>query len=259
MTNRVNMTTLAKFLGMHHTSVREWHMKGLLERGSDNMFDLQESLRAYYERKFSPETARLNYDSDVPPINHSKAMHYRVKGEILEHKIKIKRYESTETAAIERLVARINANCEQMVSQSIKELTKKLAYMDDMFDVKQLLKKKANDTLQKLSEHATTMECQKGKWVDPELSPEEAKISRIVQSVSELLAPPPMIGISQWADRYRVLSTQNSNEAGRWRTDRVPHMRDVMDAASPYSKTQTITIMSSAQIAKTETLTNIAM
>ena len=34
------------------------------------------------------------------------------------------------------------------------------------------------------------------------------------------LAPDPLLTVSEWADRYRFLSSRASSEAGRYRTDR---------------------------------------
>lgn len=42
--------------------------------------------------------------------------------------------------------------------------------------------------------------------------------------------PPPKLKISEWADRYRMLSRESSAEAGRWSTDRTPYLREIMDA-----------------------------
>jgi phage terminase large subunit GpA-like protein len=36
------------------------------------------------------------------------------------------------------------------------------------------------------------------------------------------LKPDPLLTVSQWADRYRVLSQRASSEPGRWRTGRTP-------------------------------------
>ena len=36
------------------------------------------------------------------------------------------------------------------------------------------------------------------------------------------LKPDPLLTVSEWADRYRVLSQRASSEPGRWRTDRDP-------------------------------------
>ena len=36
------------------------------------------------------------------------------------------------------------------------------------------------------------------------------------------LKPDPLLTVSEWADRYRVLSQRASSEPGRWRTERTP-------------------------------------
>lgn len=44
------------------------------------------------------------------------------------------------------------------------------------------------------------------------------------------LKPPPELTLSQWADRYRMLSAESSAEPGRWHTDKAPYQREIMDA-----------------------------
>ena len=44
------------------------------------------------------------------------------------------------------------------------------------------------------------------------------------------LKPPPAMTLSEWADRYRVLSAESSAEPGRWHTDKAPYQREIMDA-----------------------------
>ena len=48
-------------------------------------------------------------------------------------------------------------------------------------------------------------------------------------------APRPRLTLSQWADVYRVIPRGTSPEAGQWRTDRVPYLREPMDAISDRS------------------------
>jgi phage terminase large subunit GpA-like protein len=65
------------------------------------------------------------------------------------------------------------------------------------------------------------------------------------------LRPEPSLTVSEWADQFRVLG-KNSPEPGRWRTDRVPYMREIMDSLSPYSGVSMVVLMAAAQGAKTE-------
>ena len=71
-----------------------------------------------------------------------------------------------------------------------------------------------------------------------------------------ILKPPPLLTVSEWADANRQLSPESSAEPGRWQTSRAEFQRGVMDAASD-PLIQTIVLMSSAQVGKTEILNNI--
>lgn len=47
-----------------------------------------------------------------------------------------------------------------------------------------------------------------------------------------VLPPPSELSLSEWADAYRVLSSESSAEPGAWVTDKAPYERDIMDAIS---------------------------
>jgi phage terminase large subunit GpA-like protein len=64
--------------------------------------------------------------------------------------------------------------------------------------------------------------------------------------------PDPLLTISQWADKYRWLSQRASAEAGQWRTDRTPYLREIMDCLSPSSHIERTVFMKGAQIGGTE-------
>ena len=64
--------------------------------------------------------------------------------------------------------------------------------------------------------------------------------------------PDPLLTISQWADQYRMLSQRASSEPGRWRTDRTPYLREIMDCLSPTSPMERVIFMKGAQIGGTE-------
>lgn len=84
----------------------------------------------------------------------------------------------------------------------------------------------------------------------------EARTLNLFKRIAKILSPPPKLTVSQWADNYRVLSREASAEPGRWRTERAPYMRDIMDAVND-ANIEEIIIMSSAQVGKTELLLNI--
>lgn len=68
---------------------------------------------------------------------------------------------------------------------------------------------------------------------------------------------PPKRTVSQWADEERVIARGTGPEPGRWRTDRLPLLREPMDAVhDPF--VDVLVWMCSSQAAKTEGLVNIA-
>lgn len=68
---------------------------------------------------------------------------------------------------------------------------------------------------------------------------------------AERMRPRPRLTVSQWADRYRVVPPGTSPEPGQWRTDRVPYLREMLDAISDPS-VERISIMAASQVAKSE-------
>ncbi len=68
----------------------------------------------------------------------------------------------------------------------------------------------------------------------------------------EGLTPDPMLTLSEWADRHRVLSGKSSSEPGRWRTSRTPYLKEIMDCLSPTSPIERIVFMAGGQLGKTE-------
>lgn len=45
-----------------------------------------------------------------------------------------------------------------------------------------------------------------------------------------VLKPPEKLTVSEWADKYRILSELDSASPGHWRTSKTPYLRKVMDA-----------------------------
>ena len=73
----------------------------------------------------------------------------------------------------------------------------------------------------------------------------------IYRRIFSKLKPPPEMKMSDWADQYRRLSQGASAEPGRWRTEKVPHQKEIMDTIADV-KVKKVVVMSSAQIGKTE-------
>jgi phage terminase large subunit GpA-like protein len=70
--------------------------------------------------------------------------------------------------------------------------------------------------------------------------------------IGAALRPPPLLTVSEWADRHRILHGRASSEPGPWRTSRTPYLRDIMDALSAIHPAQKIVLMKGAQVGGTE-------
>ena len=68
----------------------------------------------------------------------------------------------------------------------------------------------------------------------------------------EGLTPDPLLTVSEWADKHRVLSSKAASEPGRWRTSRTPYLREIMDCLSPMSPIERVVFMKGAQVGGTE-------
>jgi phage terminase large subunit GpA-like protein len=67
--------------------------------------------------------------------------------------------------------------------------------------------------------------------------------------------PLPRLTMSQWAERYRVLSPEATANHGPWLNTMVPYLPEIMDAVSDRT-TQEIVVVSPSQAAKTELILN---
>lgn len=61
---------------------------------------------------------------------------------------------------------------------------------------------------------------------------------------------------SQWADKFRVVASGTSPEAGAWRTSRTPYLQEPIDAATD-RRTETVVLCCSSQLGKSEMLLNV--
>lgn len=94
-------------------------------------------------------------------------------------------------------------------------------------------------------------------WSDTIRKAQAKKLAtRLEEAARTSLKPPPKLTVSEWADRYRQLSSESSAEAGRWSTSRAEYQRGMMDAVSD-PNIETVVLMTGAQIGKTELINNV--
>ena len=66
------------------------------------------------------------------------------------------------------------------------------------------------------------------------------------------LRPVPKLTVSEWADQNRWLSPEAAAEPGKWRTNRTPYLKKIMDCLSVYSSYKYVVVMKGAQLGFTE-------
>lgn len=71
------------------------------------------------------------------------------------------------------------------------------------------------------------------------------------------LKPTPMMKVSDWADYNRFLASATSAEPGKWRTDRTPYLRHILDCLSPMVSYKEIIVQKSVQLGFTEAGLNV--
>ena len=71
---------------------------------------------------------------------------------------------------------------------------------------------------------------------------------KLIKGFLEGLRPEPLLSVSTWSDEHRYLSTEASAEPGRWRTDRTPYLREILDKLSTLDVTEEVIVMKGAQL-----------
>ena len=76
------------------------------------------------------------------------------------------------------------------------------------------------------------------------------------RALARALEPRKPMTVSQWADANRVLSSKGSAQAGQWRTDANPPLREPMDCMSARSTVREVVLMFPIQYGKTSVAVN---
>lgn len=85
----------------------------------------------------------------------------------------------------------------------------------------------------------------------------ERRLLELANRCKLMWTPPENLTVDKWADQNRVLSGGLSAEAGLWRTDRTPYMREPMRALTDPS-VEEITVVAPSQVGKSELEINYA-
>lgn len=75
-------------------------------------------------------------------------------------------------------------------------------------------------------------------------------LAQVLWDTGEVWKPPPQLTVSQWADTNLFLSPEDSAEPGKYRSDRAPYQKGILDAVCDPTVGEVV-VMSSAQVGKT--------
>lgn len=86
----------------------------------------------------------------------------------------------------------------------------------------------------------------------PEKKPEQFDAEfEVAQKTIAVATPPSHLTLSDWADQFRVLSSESSAEPGAWVTAKAPYEKDIMDAISdPF--TPKVVVQKASQVGCTD-------
>ncbi|MBT5231223.1 MAG: phage terminase large subunit family protein, partial [Methylococcales bacterium] len=66
------------------------------------------------------------------------------------------------------------------------------------------------------------------------------------------MKPDPVLTVSKWADKNRMLTSKTAAIPGPWRTSITPYLKKIMDCLSVTSKIERVVFMKASQIGATE-------
>ena len=91
------------------------------------------------------------------------------------------------------------------------------------------------------------------EYIIPYKSPEQIvkELNKAIKPALVYYKPPEKLTLDEWSDKYRRLSPESSAEAGPWRTERTPYLREPMRAFTD-PKVKNIVMVASSQVGKSE-------
>lgn len=90
----------------------------------------------------------------------------------------------------------------------------------------------------------------------PRKNKREEALNICLRKICQNFRAPENLTVSQWADKNRRLSSENSAIPGRWRTSRTPYLKEIMNAFSD-DRVRNIAVVASSQVGKTEAELNM--
>lgn len=79
-----------------------------------------------------------------------------------------------------------------------------------------------------------------------------ASVDLVNRWFADAIKPDPILTVSEWADKNRILSRKAASEPGPWRTERTPYLRRIMDVLSVTHPAKKVVFKKASQLGGTE-------
>ncbi len=76
----------------------------------------------------------------------------------------------------------------------------------------------------------------------------------IRKAITDAIRPDPPLSVWKWADEYRMLSSKAASAPGKYRSERTPYLREIMDCLSVESPVRKVVVKKPAQVGFSEAL-----
>lgn len=83
-----------------------------------------------------------------------------------------------------------------------------------------------------------------------------ASLATVYTTLAAASRPRDRLTVSEWADRHRIVTSEQSSIQGEWVTARNPVLSEIMDCLSKHSRVHEIVIKKSSQVGVTEAMVN---
>ena len=78
----------------------------------------------------------------------------------------------------------------------------------------------------------------------------------VARAIADAIRPDPPLSVWKWADEYRMLSSKAASAPGKYRSERTPYLREIMDCLSVESPVRRVVVKKPAQVGFSEALNN---
>ena len=84
-------------------------------------------------------------------------------------------------------------------------------------------------------------------------------INPLVIGINNGFKPDPRYTVTEWAENFRMLTSESSAEAGVYRVSRTPYLKEIMDVLSPNSPVQQVKVIKGTQLGFSQAGINVAL